>query len=103
MTPEQSQEQKSLVDRIIAPTKEDEALALEFLEELFALKDPIKLEKQKTPEEVKIIQQINSGLSDFLKLYGIVQIKEMSPEKIHILDRAQLNDEQNNKINSFSF
>lgn len=103
MIKEQPQERKSFVDRIIAPTAEDEARALQLFQRLFEDRELRKLEKTKKPGQIEIIQQINAALSEFLRIYGADHIKEIPPDKIRILDAGALSDEQKKSVDGWSF
>jgi len=59
----------------------------------FGKQEKYDIEREKTPEELKIIEGILNYLPDFVKKYGGMSVP-LTPEHIHIADYHQLTDEE---------
>jgi len=76
----------------VPPEKEKEILS-DIKTELFDEQTVSRLEREKTPEEVEIINGILTDMADFIKKYRGTALK-ITPEHIHVVDRDKLSEGQ---------
>lgn len=87
---------ESVISKVLGATPEEEQEILEKFRNDFEHPDLAQklhiIEKEKTPEEIEIIESINAHMGEFLKEYGGQPIK-ITPEKIIFLDENKLTNE----------
>ena len=67
----------------------DKTETLEHFESKFSEQEVKKLEREKTKEELELLEQINKKIKEFVERYGGAYL-EIRPENIHILDYSHL-------------
>ena len=87
---------ESGVIRVVGGTPEDERKALEYFKSLFEKHPLDEIERDKTLEELKFIEQVNKLLPSFVKRYGGEPI-EIPAKNIHIVDVTKLSETEGKK------
>lgn len=82
------------VDRVVASTPEGEKEVLNLLDKIAKNQETDDRERDKTAEEIKLIETINSKLGKFLSRYELKRNKVVPPANIHIVDMNRLSEEK---------
>lgn len=80
---------ESAVSRVVINSPENEKFVLEYFQSVFENQPVADLEREKTPEELELIGQLNDRLKHFVESYGGSWI-EVKPENIHIVDKQKV-------------
>lgn len=88
---------ESGINRVVGFESNTEEEFLTYFKNRFETNSPDPKEKEKTPEQLKIINRINHEMQEFLAQYGVKAI-EILPDNIHILDRSKFTEEELKKI-----
>ena len=94
---EQKLERTSSLVRVVGTSPEKEKEILDYIKaEDFDKQEFDKLEREKTPEELEIINGVMSRMPDFVKKYGGTPV-QLKSEHIHIIDSNKLPEEERPK------
>ncbi|MDD4804254.1 MAG: hypothetical protein PHN69_03695 [Candidatus Pacebacteria bacterium] len=88
---------ESGINRVVGFESNTEEEFLTYFKNRFETNPPDLKEKEKTPEQLEIINRINHEMQEFLAQYGVKAI-EILPDNIHILDRSKFTEEELKKI-----
>lgn len=91
--------------RIVGGQDTDRAHAQEWFKSVFRHQEPHRRERQKTPEELHFVQQVNERMKEFIQKYGGMPIS-IAAEQIHFVDdrpskAAAAQPEQNMSCHGF--
>lgn len=93
-TPETKKRKKqSGVSRVASGSEKKEQESLEHFERKFLKYEFFKEEREKTEQEIELINSINENMKEFVKEWGGDWL-EIKPEKIHFIDESKLTQEQ---------
>lgn len=88
---------ESGVNRVIGFESEKEADILDYFKDEFERNFLEYGEREKTLEEIAILNRVNKDMIEFLRHYGVEAI-EIPPNNIHILDKSRFTSEELKKI-----
>lgn len=90
-------QKESGINRIVGFENEKEKELLEYFRGVFENNGRNSKEKEKTPEQLEMIERINSGMKDFLSQYSIEAI-EIPSENVHVLDKTKFTEPELKKF-----
>lgn len=93
----QNSETKNFINTVIAKNHEDEMAVREYFEDLYTDPQVSAFERDKTSEEILLIEEINKNMQEFLAEYG-VQFKKVLSSNVHIADWDKLPSEQKDYV-----
>ncbi|NTV22482.1 MAG: hypothetical protein HGB03_02870 [Candidatus Yonathbacteria bacterium] len=88
---------ESGINRVVGFDHEKETDFLDYFKEKFERNFLEYGEREKTLEEIAILNRVNKDMVEFLRHYGVEAI-EISPNNIHILDKSRFTSEELKKI-----
>lgn len=90
-------QKESGVNRVVGFESDKEKKFLQYFKNKFETNSSDSKEKEKTSEQEELIGRLNKEMCDFLIEYGVDAV-EISPNNVHILDKAKFTEEELKKI-----